>query len=221
MGPTFPFTWSMLGLVLTPRRLDKSRDYHRFSCPTCRTVGWTPWPHLLRRLNGTCRVIATSLEAFIIRIFRQKNKDGFIKAFSDRPEPFTTGFSPLATMMRNLFVRRNMLWPRFDITVSKSLETKKPEVVELEIGMTESMKEIQTAILECIEASISELRKTNSQHLELEDWSVDSALHKNFDVIIRRQLDPVWHRVSYKTRQIVSDLTQFRNLLQYAPSQYT
>ncbi|KAF8428265.1 hypothetical protein EV426DRAFT_680524 [Tirmania nivea] len=159
------------------------------------------------------RVIATSLEAFIIRIFRQKNKDGFIKAFSDSPEPFTTGFSPLATMMRNLFVRRNMLWPRFDITVSKSLEAKKPEVVELEVGMTESMREIQIAILECIEASISELRRTNSQHLELEDWTVDSALHKDFDIIIRRQLDPVWHRVSYKTRQIVSDLTQFRELL--------
>ena len=120
-------------------------------------------------------------------------------------------------MMRNLFVRRSMLWPRFDITVSKSLEAKKPEVVELEVGMTESMREIQIAILECIEASISELRKTNSQHLELEDWTVDSALHKNFDVIIRRQLDPVWHRVSYKTRQIVSDLTQFRDLLQYVP----
>lgn len=123
-------------------------------------------------------------------------------------------------MMRNLFVRRNMLWPRFDITVAKSLEARQPEVVELEVGMTESMREIQVAILECIEASISELRKTNSQHLELDDWTVDSALHKNFDVIIRRQLDPVWHRVSYKTRQIVSDLTQFRDLLQYVPGQY-
>lgn len=80
--------------------------------------------------------------------------------------------------------------------------------------MTESMRDIQTAILECIETSIGELRKTNSQHLELEDWTLDSALHINFDVIIRRQLDPVWHRVSFKTKQIVSDLTQFREMLQ-------
>lgn len=149
-----------------------------------------------------------------MRIFRQKNKDGFIKAFSDNPEPFTTGFSPLATMMRNLFLRRSMLWPRFHVTVSKSLEAKKPEVIELEVAMTESMRDIQTAILECIETSIGELRKTNSQHLELEDWTLDSALHINFDVIIRRQLDPVWHRVSFKTKQIVSDLTQFREMLQ-------
>ncbi|KAF8473902.1 DNA repair protein-like protein RAD1 [Kalaharituber pfeilii] len=159
------------------------------------------------------RVIATSLQAFILRIFRQKNKDGFIKAFSDNPEPFTTGFSPLATMMRNLFVRRSMLWPRFHVTVSKSLEARKPEVIELEVSMTDSMRDIQTAVLECIEVSISELRRSNSQHLELEDWTLDSALHKSFDVIIRRQLDPVWHRVSYKTRQIVADLTVLRGIL--------
>ena len=80
--------------------------------------------------------------------------------------------------------------------------------------MTESMRDIQQAVLECIEVSVSELRKSNSQHLVLEDWTIDSALHRNFDVIIRRQLDPVWHRVSYKTRQIVGDLTTLRNILQ-------
>ena len=101
------------------------------------------------------------------------------------------------------------------MTVAKSVEAKKSEVVELEIAMTESMRDIQNAILECIEVSISDLRKSNSSHLELEDWTVDSALHKNFDVIIRRQLDPVWHRVSYKTRQIVADLTTLRGMLQY------
>ncbi|RPB01763.1 DNA repair protein [Choiromyces venosus 120613-1] len=158
------------------------------------------------------RVVATSIEAFILRIYRQKNKDGFLKAFSDNPEPFTTGFAPLATMMRNLFLRSPSLWPRFHVTVAKSLETKKAEVIEIEAEMTDSMREIQTAVLECIETSISELRKSNSS-LELDDWTVDSALHKSFDVLIRRQLDPVWHRISWKTKQIVNDLTVLRRIL--------
>lgn len=158
------------------------------------------------------RVIATSTEAFILRIFRQKNKLGFIKAFSDNPEPFCTGFAPLATMMRNLFLRKPSLWPRFHVTVAKSLEVKKAEVVELEVAMTDSMREIQTAILECIEVSVSDLKKGNSV-LDMEDWNIDSALHKNFDVIVKRQLDPVWHRISPKTRQIVSDLTVLRGIL--------
>ncbi len=160
------------------------------------------------------RVVATSLEAFILRIYRQKNKVGFLKAFSDNPDPFTTGFSPLATMMRNLFLRKTSLWPRFHVAVAESLEgRKKAEVIELEVPMTDAMKDIQNAIMECVEVSIHELKKGNSG-LEMDEWNLDSALLKNFDVIVRRQLDPNWHRVSWKTKQIVNDLTVLRGMLQ-------
>ncbi|KAI9804998.1 MAG: hypothetical protein M1833_006301 [Piccolia ochrophora] len=160
------------------------------------------------------RVIATSLEAFILRIYRQQNKTGFLKAFSDNPEPLTTGFSPLTTMMRNLFLRKPSLWPRFHISVANSLEgRKKAEVIELEVPMTENMKDIQTAIMECVEVTIGELKKANAD-LAMEDWNLDSALHRNFDAIVRRQLDPVWHRISWRTRQMVNDLTLLRQMLQ-------
>jgi len=86
-------------------------------------------------------------------------------------------------------------------------------VIELEVAMTEGMRYIQNAILECVEVSIGELRKAESG-LELEDWTIDNYLQKSFDLIVRRQLDPIWHRVSYRTRQIVNDLTVLRNILQ-------
>lgn len=163
------------------------------------------------------RIVAVSIEAFIIRIYRQMNKAGFLKAFSDNPEPFTTGFAPLASMMRNLFLRKPSLWPRFHVTVAKSLEgRKKAEVIELEVPMTDGMRDIQNAVLECVEVSIGELRKAGTG-LELDDWTLDSALHKSFDLSIRRQLDPVWHRVSFRTRQIVHDLTVLRSILQFVP----
>lgn len=161
------------------------------------------------------RVVATSLEAFILRVYRQKNKVGFLKAFSDNPDPFTIGFSPLASMMRNLFLKKASLWPRFHVTVASSLEgKKKAEVIELEVPMTDSMRDIQNAVMECVEVSIHELKKGNPG-LEMDDWNLDSALLKNFDVIVRRQLDPNWHRVSWKTRQIVNDLTVLRGLLNF------
>jgi DNA excision repair protein ERCC-4 len=114
------------------------------------------------------RVVATSLEAFILRIYRQRNKAGFLKAFSDNPEPFTTGFAPLSTMMRNLFLRNVSLWPRFQVVVAQALEgKKKAEVIELEVSMSDSMRDIQNAIMECVEVSIGELKKSNSG-LEME-----------------------------------------------------
>jgi DNA excision repair protein ERCC-4 len=160
------------------------------------------------------RVIATSLEAFIVRLYRQQNKGGFFKAFSDNPEPFTNGFAPLATSLRNLFLQKSSIWPRFQLTVVQSLEgRKKAEVVEFEVPMTDNMRDIQNAVLECVEVSISELRKAGTG-IELDDWTVDSALHRSFDVIVRRQLDAVWHRVSFRTRQLVNDLTVLRGILQ-------
>lgn len=125
-----------------------------------------------------------------------------------------TGFSPLSTMLRNLFLRKASLWPRFHVSVAQSLEgRKKAEVIELEVPMTDGMRNIQNAVLECVEVSISELKKANTG-LEMDEWNVDSALHKSFDVIVRRQLDPVWHRVSWRTKQIVHDLTVLRQILQ-------
>ena len=116
-------------------------------------------------------------------------------------------------MMRNLFLRNVSIWPRFQIVVAQSLEgKKKAEVIELEVPMSDSMRDIQNAIMECVEVSIGELKKANTG-LDMEDWNLDSALHKQFDMIVRRQLDPVWHRVSWKTKQIVNDLTVLRGML--------
>ncbi|EFQ98318.1 DNA repair protein rad16 [Nannizzia gypsea CBS 118893] len=150
----------------------------------------------------------------ILHAEKQYNKDGMLKAFSDSPEPFTTGFAPLSNMLRNLFLQKTSLWPRFQVTVAESLEGhRKAEVIELEVPMTDKMKEIQNAVLECVEVNIRELKRANTGLDIGDDWTVDSALHKNFDVAIRRQLDPVWHRVSFRTRQIASDLTVLRSIL--------
>lgn len=101
------------------------------------------------------------------------------------------------------------------MAVAESLEGhRKAEVIELEVPMSDKMREIQNAVLECVETSISELKKSNTG-LDMADWTLDSALHRSFDVAIRRQLDSIWHRVSFRTRQIVSDLTDLRQILQY------
>jgi DNA excision repair protein ERCC-4 len=47
----------------------------------------------------------------------------------------------------------------------------------------------------------------------LEDLNVQNALFKSFDATVRKQLGPVWHKVGYKTRKYVADLTQLRQLL--------
>ncbi|KAJ9479649.1 DNA repair protein RAD1 [Pseudozyma hubeiensis] len=160
------------------------------------------------------KVTPTSVEAFIARIYRQENKEGFLKAFSDNPEHFTMGISPLQTVLSQLRIRKVELWPRFHQQTSKDLGQRKADVIELHQPLTRSMRNIQTAIIECLDASLSELKRGNA-NVETDDFSIEHAIFRAFDVVVRRQLDPIWHRVSAKTKQLVGDLTTLRNLLNY------
>ncbi|KAK4048124.1 DNA repair protein RAD16 [Microbotryomycetes sp. JL201] len=156
-------------------------------------------------------VTPESSEAFVVRIYRQWNKDGFLKAFSDRPEQFTFGISPLQTVLQQLKLRQVIIVPRFHSEVDLDLQKRKADVVELYQPLSTSMKEIQTAILECMEATLSEIKRSNT-YLEIEDFTVENALFKSFDVLVRKQLEPVWHKVGPRTRGYVADLATLRNL---------
>ncbi|XP_008580075.1 PREDICTED: DNA repair endonuclease XPF [Galeopterus variegatus] len=164
------------------------------------------------------RIIESCQEAFILRLFRQKNKRGFIKAFTDNAVAFDTGFCHVERVMRNLFVKKLYLWPRFHVAVNSFLEQHKPEVVEIHVSMTPAMLAIQTAILDILNACLKEL-KCHNPSLEVEDLSLENAIGKPFDKTIRHYLDPLWHQLGAKTKSLVQDLKILRTLLQYL-SQY-
>ncbi|CAG8530452.1 12745_t:CDS:2, partial [Cetraspora pellucida] len=129
-------------------------------------------------VNHAERVNETSIEAFILRVYKEENQacsplcEGFIKAFSDSPESFT-GFSPLQTTLQYLQLRKKKnnfnSFLSYHVTIRECLEERKIEVIELYQSMSNSMREIQSAILECIEACVAELRKTNIAWLDIED----------------------------------------------------
>ncbi|NXX77566.1 XPF endonuclease, partial [Urocolius indicus] len=160
------------------------------------------------------RIIESCQEAFILRLYRQKNKQGFIKAFTDNAVAFDTGFCHVERVMRNLFVKKLYLWPRFHIAVTSFLEKHKPEVVEIHVSMTPAMLAIQTSILDILNACLRELKRYNPS-LEVEDLSLENAIGKPFDKTIRHYLDPLWHQLGAKTKSLVQDLKILRTLLLY------
>lgn len=166
---------------------------------------------LIYRAN---RVVDSCQEAFILRLYRQKNKTGFIKAFSENPLCFTSGFCQVERVMRSLFVRKLFLWPRFHASVVAFLEKHKIDVVELHLQMTEAMTACQTALLDLIDACVKELKHSNPV-LDTEEISVEFAITKNFDKLLRMQLDPIGHQLSFKTKQIVADLKTLRLVLEF------
>lgn len=97
--------------------------------------------------------------------------------------------------------------------VSQDLERNPPEVVDIRVPMSPYMIGIQKAVIEVMDACLKEMRKTNK--VDVEDLTVENGLFKSFDEIVRRQLDPIWHTLGKKTKQLVSDLKTLRKLLDY------
>ncbi|KIJ60516.1 hypothetical protein HYDPIDRAFT_177372 [Hydnomerulius pinastri MD-312] len=160
------------------------------------------------------RVTALALEAFIVRLYRERNTSGFLKAFSDQPEYITSGLSPLKNIMKELQLRTVHIYPRFHEEIKANLENRRADVIELYQHLTEPMEAIHHAIVQCMTTTLSELKRSNTS-LDLDDLTVESAYFRSFDVVVRRQLDPVWHKVGPKTKQLVSDLATLRRLLTY------
>lgn len=124
-----------------------------------------------------------------------------------------SGFAKAERTMKCLGLRKLHLWPRFQVYVSQELERDPPDVVDIRVPMTKYMVGIQKAIVEVMDACLKEMRKTNK--VDVEDLTVENGLFKSFDEIVRRQLDPIWHTLGKKTKQLVSDLKTLRKLLDY------
>ncbi|KAF9042328.1 hypothetical protein BJ165DRAFT_1349294 [Panaeolus papilionaceus] len=160
------------------------------------------------------KVTALVLEAFIVRLYREKNKQGFVKAFSDQPEHIMSGYSPLKNIMTVLQIRNVHIYPRFHDDIKKSLERRRADAVELSQDLTENMLDIHHAIVQCMNSTLSELKRSNTR-LDLDDFNVENSYFRSFEIIVRRQLDSVWHRVGPRTKQLVNDLGTLRQLLYY------
>lgn len=123
------------------------------------------------------------------------------------------GFAKTERIMRCLYLRKLHLWPRFQVYVSQDLEKDPPEVVDIRVPISPHMKVIQKAVIEVMDSCLKEMRKTNK--VDVDDLTVENGLFKSFDEIVRRQLDPIWHTLGKKTKQLVSDLKTLRKLLDY------
>ncbi|CAO1410792.1 unnamed protein product [Diamesa serratosioi] len=158
------------------------------------------------------KIIESCQEAFALRLYRQQNKTGFIKAFSSSAEAFTYGYGHIEKVMRNLFVCQLFLWPRFHALIQKSMKAYEPISVEFHIPMTHKMVLIQTHILDLMNFIVKELKRINPK-LDLEEVNVENCVTKRFHKILQSQLDTVWNQLSSKTKLLIADLKVLRSLM--------
>ncbi|XP_025829916.1 DNA repair endonuclease XPF isoform X2 [Agrilus planipennis] len=122
------------------------------------------------------------------------------------------GFGHVERVMRTLFVKELYLWPRFHSLVLQSLKNQEPNVIELHIPISSNMSKIQTCILDLINLTIKEIKRIN-KNAELQELSTENCLTKKFYKLLQIQLDCMWHQLSTKTKQLLSDLRTLQHLI--------
>ena len=166
------------------------------------------------------RAEENSGEGFAVRLYRAANARGFVRGLTESPQALQ---QRPARVMRALRVRKLNLWPRFQMQVSAGLERRGgPEVVELRQPLSASMAAIQAAIVEVLEGCLAELRTKRrgtsinggaaAAVVDCTELTLENGLFASFDDALRRQLAPVWHTLTAKTRQLVYDLRTLRQL---------
>lgn len=158
------------------------------------------------------QIVESCQEAFALRLYRQKNKTGFVKAFSSSAEAFTYGYGHIEKVMRNIFVRELFIWPRFHALVRKALKVHEPTVVELHVPMTDKMISIQTHLLDIMNFLVKETKRIN-RFVDMQEITVENCVTKRFHKILQAQLDSVWHQLNSQTKLLISDLKVLRSLM--------
>lgn len=62
---------------------------------------------------------------------------------------------------------------------------------------------------------MQELKRLNPSLDSYDDLTVENAVAKAFHKLLQRELDPIWHQLSWNTRQLVADLKTLRAVLTY------
>lgn len=116
--------------------------------------------------------------------------------------------------MKSLHLRKVHIWPRFQVNVNESLSHTDNNVIELRQNLTESVENIQQNLVHCMEETLVAIRRGNPK-VDVTEINIENSFFKNFDALVRRQLDPIWHQVSNTSKQLVGDLKILRQLLEY------
>lgn len=122
------------------------------------------------------------------------------------------GYGHVEKVMRNLFLRELFLWPRFHALIQKNLKAYEPVSVEFHIPLSPKLTLIQTHILDLMNFIVKELKRINP-FVDLGEVTVENCVIKQFQKILQAQLDVIWHQLSSKTKQLITDLKTLRSLM--------
>lgn len=158
------------------------------------------------------QLLSSYQESFVLRLYREKKRDGFVKAFSDNPGALT-GIGVLQRLVNLLYIRRVRLLPRFDVDVKRVLDLNAPKLSEILLDMPLPMRKIQSALVDIIRTCVRELKQSSTNV----DAATDEESTQRSAGLTTTQLEIQLKGRQFSTterqQRLMSDLKQLRELL--------
>ncbi|KAI6228275.1 ERCC4 domain-containing protein [Aphelenchoides besseyi] len=154
-------------------------------------------------------------ESFILRLFREKKNNGFVKAFTDAPSAISSGgLGQLQRLTDRLYVKRVRVVPRFEESVKATLSAAAPNFIEMSVKLTPMQRIIRTRLVDIIATCVRELKQcTHGLDIdpEIETTPAAAALRPTaLEIELRRNTLMITER----QERLMSDLRILRKLLE-------
>ncbi|KAF7632544.1 ERCC4 domain-containing protein [Meloidogyne graminicola] len=155
-------------------------------------------------------------ESFILRLFREKKTNGFVKAFTDRPlYIISTGLiGQLQRLVNLLYVRKVVIVPRFHEEVKECFEKIKPKFTQITIKLEPLQRNAQSTLYDIIATCVRELKQC-TKGFDLEELSDKLTPYAilyptKFELELRKSDVCLTDR----QKRLLDDLRTLRNLYQ-------
>ena len=170
------------------------------------------------------RCAESSPEAFVVRLFRDRSTQGFVRAISEAPERLGGGFARLAKVVKTLSVSSVALWPRFENGIADCLEKSPPSITEVSTNLDEGASLLQRRVVAAIAACARELKGRCAGLRGADVSTLDEALTKGAQkadaffgeldqALSRVKRGAAWRAFPQAGRQLCAELRALGDLL--------
>ncbi|KAF8363137.1 xpf-1 [Pristionchus pacificus] len=165
------------------------------------------------------QVLTSFQESFILRMFREKKRGGFVKAFTDFPSAISS-LGELQRLVTRLYVKRVRILPRFDTDVKVTFERTPVSVTELSVDVPPLLRRCLSTLVELLKVCGRELKTTvgssrkNKSGDETEEESLTGIAY--LPTQLEKEIADRRSFATEKQRRLLNEIAQLRKLLMTA-----
>ncbi|PAV70864.1 hypothetical protein WR25_02261 [Diploscapter pachys] len=160
------------------------------------------------------KVLFSFQESFILRLYREKKKDGMVKAFSDVPTSSISCFGQLQRAIDRLYVKVVKFVPRFDDNIKHSIDDNACRLSIIDVSMPDSLRRIQRSLCEIITVCLKDLKQCSISGAQSGEEHNETGLRAVWhESSLERRLGDRMCYLNDKQKRLLTDLVLLRALL--------